>query len=86
MIPPRLLYRPSFVADGNFKLQHLAMRCPDDDVFLCDGQGHMAGREPYGTHIRTTVEHFQVWHVANQSHQFLSIASFRNPDAAIIEQ
>src|SRR5882762_11708756 len=43
----RLLYRPSYVTDGNFKLEHLAMRRPDDDVFLQDGQGHIVGREPY---------------------------------------
>ena len=56
----RILYRPSFVTDGNFKLQHLAMRRPDDDVFLRDGQGHMVGREPYRTHIETTTEQYQV--------------------------
>ena len=30
----RLLFRPSYVTDGNMKLQHLLMRRPEDDVFL----------------------------------------------------
>ena len=54
-----LLYQPSYIADGNYKLQHLAMRQPEDDVFLRDGKGYMLGWEPYRTHIKTTTEHFQ---------------------------
>ena len=38
-----LLYQPSYIADGNYKLQHLAMRQPEDDVFLRDGKGYMLG-------------------------------------------
>jgi hypothetical protein len=56
----RLLYRPSYVTDGNFKLEHLAMRRPEDDVFLRDGQGHIVGRERYRTHLSCTVETLQV--------------------------
>jgi len=56
----RLLYRPSFVADGNFKLEHLAMRRLEDDVFLRDGQGHIVGRERYRTHLNAMVERLQV--------------------------
>jgi hypothetical protein len=56
----RLLYRPSFVGDGNFKLEHLAMRRPENDVFLRDGQGHIVGRERYRTHLNATVERLQV--------------------------
>ena len=83
----RILYRPSFVADGNFKLQHLAMRRPDDDVFLCDGQGHMVGREPYWTHIKHTTEHFQVRCIFNYEHRNSHISiSIRDPAAAIIER
>ena len=60
----RLLYRPSYVTDGNFKLEHLAMRRPDDDVFLRDGQGHIVGREPYRTHLKNTVERLQVSYIS----------------------
>ena len=56
----RLLYRPSFVGDGNFKLEHLAMRRPENDVFLRDGQGHIVDRERYRTHLNATVERLQV--------------------------
>jgi hypothetical protein len=83
----RLMYRPSWVADGNFKLQHLAMRRPDDDVFLRDGQGHMVGREPYGTHIENTTEHYQVGfkfnHERKNPHISISISDLA---AAIIER
>ncbi|KIM71729.1 hypothetical protein PILCRDRAFT_29815, partial [Piloderma croceum F 1598] len=37
----KLLYRPSYVMDGNFKLEHLKMRRPEDDVALRDSGGHM---------------------------------------------
>src|ERR1700676_302644 len=61
----RLLYRPSYVTDGNFKLEHLAMRRPDDDVFSRDGQGHIVGREPYRTHLKNTVERLQVSYISD---------------------
>lgn len=83
---PRLLFRPSFVTDGNMKLQHLLMRRPEDDVFLRDGQGHMVGREPYGTHIKNTVEPLQVGDMSNCNKPNLRICTaFRSPAAAIIE-
>jgi hypothetical protein len=84
--PARLLFRPSYVTDGNMKLQHLLMRRPEDDVFLRDGQGHMVGREPYGTHIKNTVEPLQVGDMLNHKEPNLSICpAFRSPAAAIIE-
>lgn len=82
----RVLYRPSFVIDGNFKLQHLAMRRPDDDVFLRDGQGHMVGREPYRTHLTNTVERLEVGDMFNHTGPDTNIfTAFRSPVVAIIE-
>jgi hypothetical protein len=63
------------------------MRRPDDDVFLRDGQGHMVGREPYRTHINTTIERYQVGFRFNHKRQNPHICtSFRNHAAAIIER
>ena len=52
----RLLYRPVFVMDGNFELQHLKMRHPEDDVALRNGGGHMTTKAPYMEHLRTAPE------------------------------
>ena len=72
--------------DDNMQLQHLLMRRPEDDVFLQDGQGHMVGREPYGTHIKNTVESCQVGDMLNRKEPNLSICpAFRSLAAAIIE-
>ena len=72
--------------DGNFKLQHLAMRQLEDDVFLQDGQGHMVGREPYRTHLSNTVECLQVGYMFNHKGLDTSICTtFRNPATAIIK-
>jgi hypothetical protein len=82
----RVLYRPSFVIDGNFKLQHLAMRRPDDDVFLRDGQGHMVGQEPYWMHLTNTVEWLEVGDMFNHMGPDTNIfTAFRSPVVAIIE-
>jgi len=42
--------------DGNFKLDHLKMRRPEDDVALRDGGGHMTTKAPYMEHLRTAPE------------------------------
>ena len=61
------------------------MRRPEDDVFLRDGEGHMSGREPYRTHIKTTTEHFQVSFKFN-IYFCTHICFVRNPAAATIER
>ena len=43
----RLLYRPQLAVDGNMKLVHLKMRCPEDDVSLSDGNLFVVTRAPY---------------------------------------
>lgn len=52
----RWLYRPSYVTDGNFELNHLKMRRPDDDVALRDGAGHMVTSGLYSQHLNTAQE------------------------------
>jgi hypothetical protein len=47
----RLLYRPQIVVDGNMKLVHLRMRCPEDDVSLSDGEQFNVTRGPYSEHL-----------------------------------
>jgi len=41
--------------DGNFKADHMKMKCPEDDVWLLDGQGYFVNRDAYAEHIRTAV-------------------------------
>ncbi|KAJ6556077.1 hypothetical protein B0H19DRAFT_947493 [Mycena capillaripes] len=48
------LYRPQVVADGNFKLDNLKMRNPEDDVRLADGQMFCVGSLQYDEHVRIT--------------------------------
>ena len=52
----RWLYRPSYVIDGNFDLNHLKMRRTDDDVALRDGAGQMVTSGPYSQHLNTAQE------------------------------
>jgi hypothetical protein len=50
------------VADGNMKLVHLKMRCPEDDVSLSDGELFMVKRMPYAEHLATAPERQPVSH------------------------
>lgn len=43
----------TLLADGNFKQDHLAMRCDSDDVSLNDGLGYMVGRKRFDDYIRS---------------------------------
>jgi hypothetical protein len=44
------------VTDANFKLNHMAMKRPEDDVMLIDGEGYFADTEKYEKHIENAVE------------------------------
>lgn len=48
----RELYIRSFVADGNFKADHLTQNNADDDVALTDGEGFMTAAGPYQAHLK----------------------------------
>ncbi|KAJ7637930.1 hypothetical protein DFH06DRAFT_1002060 [Mycena polygramma] len=53
------LYRPQVTADGNFKLDNLKMRNPNDDVRLSDGEMFCVGSVAYNEHLRITPERKQ---------------------------
>ncbi|KAJ7847905.1 hypothetical protein B0H14DRAFT_2280389, partial [Mycena olivaceomarginata] len=53
------LYRPQVVADGNFKLDNLKMRNPQDDVRLADGEMFSVESTRYDEHVRITPERKQ---------------------------
>jgi hypothetical protein len=50
----------TFTMDGNFSAQHAAMRKPDDDVSLSDGNGFMVGSKRYQDHLAQAIEDTQV--------------------------
>ena len=52
----RLLYRPQIVVDGNMKLVHFRMKCPEADVSLSDGKAFMVERGPYEEHLANAPE------------------------------
>lgn len=56
----RKKYTPHLVVDGNFKLENLRMRRPQDDVALRDGRGYMVGSVEYREHLQTTIETTEV--------------------------
>ncbi|KAJ7719074.1 hypothetical protein B0H14DRAFT_3629631, partial [Mycena olivaceomarginata] len=58
-IPTSKLYRPQVVTDGNFKLDNLKMRNPNDDVRLSDGEMFCVGSVSYEEHLRITPDRKQ---------------------------
>ena len=47
----RDIYIRSFVADGNFKADHVAQKTGDTDIWLSEGGGMMPKREVYKTFL-----------------------------------
>ncbi|KAG1736070.1 hypothetical protein EDD22DRAFT_737000, partial [Suillus occidentalis] len=45
-----------YVVDGNFTVQHMKMKTPEDDVSLADGRGYMVTEGPYETHVTESIE------------------------------
>ena len=50
----------SFVSDGNFKANHLRQKRPEDDVWLTSGEGMMAERTAYASHLAIAQETTEV--------------------------
>ena len=46
------IYTRSFCQDGNFDLDHLKDRCPEDDIALSDGAGYIVSQERYESHLK----------------------------------
>ena len=47
----RELYTRVFVADGNFKADHLTPKSEEDDVLLTEGEAFMTADGPYKDHL-----------------------------------
>ena len=53
---PRWAYRRFFVADGNFKADHVRQKHSDAEYWLWDGSGMMANRQKYAEFLRDAIE------------------------------
>ena len=53
--------------DGNFQVEHMRMRNPENDVLLSDGTGFMVSKEPYKLHLKSAVERWQVSSISHTS-------------------
>ncbi|KAF8814639.1 hypothetical protein BYT27DRAFT_7081535, partial [Phlegmacium glaucopus] len=56
----RSVYKRTFVADGNFKADHIRQKNPDGDVWLCDGSGMMPKRQEYLDFLKSAQEKLTV--------------------------
>jgi hypothetical protein len=52
----RWVYQRFFVADGNFKADHVRQKHPESDVWLSEGGGMMSKREEYDEFLRSAIE------------------------------
>jgi CxC2 like cysteine cluster associated with KDZ transposases len=58
--PRRWVYQRSFVADGNFKADHVRQKNAESDVWLSEGGGMMSKRTEYEDFLRTAIERVTV--------------------------
>lgn len=56
----RWVYKRIFVADGNFKADHVRQNSDVDDVWLSEGSGMIPKREKYFTFLATAIEKLTV--------------------------
>jgi hypothetical protein len=54
------VYKRIFVADGNFKADHVRQTKEKGDVWLSEGSGMFAKREEYFTFLATAIERLTV--------------------------
>lgn len=52
----RFVYRRVFVADGNFKADHVRQTHPSNDVWLSEGSGMFPKRQEYFAFLKTAME------------------------------
>ena len=50
------VYMRSFVADGNFKANHLKQKNDDSDVNLTHGEAFMTNNDRYNMHLAQAIE------------------------------
>jgi len=56
----RWVYKRIFVADGNFKADHVRHKKPADDVWLSPGGGMIPEKQEYMTFLRDAIERLTV--------------------------
>ena len=66
-----------FVADGNFKADHVRQKNADGDVWLSEGSGMIPKREEYHAFLRTAIERLTV------SYQYIARCNSANVTAII---
>jgi hypothetical protein len=54
------VYKRIFVADGNFKADHVRQKNEDGDVWLSEGSGMIPKREEYLTFLASAIERLTV--------------------------
>jgi hypothetical protein len=56
----RWVYKRMFVADGNFKADHVRLKHADRDVWLSEGGGMIPKRDEYQAFLKTAIERLTV--------------------------
>lgn len=56
----RWVYKRVFVADGNFKADHVRQKNADGDVWLSEGAGMIPKRQQYHSFLETAIERLTV--------------------------
>ena len=79
------LFMRGFMMDGNFQVEHMRMKNPENDVPLSNGTGFMVSKEPYRLHLKLAVERRQVRYRSRISAGILSLSD-RNQLAMTIAQ
>ncbi|KAJ7833450.1 hypothetical protein B0H14DRAFT_3142595 [Mycena olivaceomarginata] len=74
------LYRPQVVTDGNFKLDNLKMRNPNDDVRLSDGEMFCVGSVSYEEHLRITPDRKQFQRSNCNNHRAVNETNAKRKD------
>ena len=49
-----------FMINGNFQVEHLKIKNPENDVQFTDGTGFMVSQALYKSHLKLAVERWQV--------------------------
>ncbi|KAG1718837.1 hypothetical protein EDD22DRAFT_983478 [Suillus occidentalis] len=66
-----------YVVDGNFTVQHMKMKTPEDDVSLADGKGYMVTEGPYESHITESIEEKEACKSSCSNHRAVNAANIQ---------
>ena len=55
-----VFFMRSFVADGNFKANHLKQKSDSTDIWLTNGEGFMTENDRYNAHLNAAIDSAQV--------------------------